>query len=317
MPFKRPALPHDPSSGYSSGSRSEPPTPDVYPPSKRSKVAKSAKVFSDVKVHIVQAKIDGASLVELFNLAERHCERLCADVEDADVVITAITMRRRFERHVPWDVAVRSFSCIIAECRRLIAWQKTKAIVTPAWLRDSVAEEKPLSCAPYVALQDLREETIQNCPTCDKVPCECEDTDIEAEPPGPEVHYPSPPASSGSAPSSPTLPSMQRQLKHASEPESSSNSLPLKSKPVEVEEVSAVSDPIPEHLLPPVPPIPTDLKRLDYSSKYACRRASPLVCPNQALVLELDIIKRSRALEGEDRSALSYSRAISVIKGIV
>ena len=51
-------------------------------------------------------------------------------------------------------------------------------------------------------------------------------------------------------------------------------------------------------------------------SRYACQRASPLVCPNQALVRELDVIRRSRALEGEERSSLSYQRAASVIKGL-
>lgn len=59
----------------------------------------------------------------------------------------------------------------------------------------------------------------------------------------------------------------------------------------------------------------TDLEKLNYMSLYACQRASPLVCPNQDLARELDIIRQSRALEGEDRSALSYQRAISVIKG--
>ncbi len=60
--------------------------------------------------------------------------------------------------------------------------------------------------------------------------------------------------------------------------------------------------------------MPTDLSRLSYTSRYACQRAHPLTCPNQKLALELDIIKKGRALEGEDRSALSYSRAISAIK---
>lgn len=32
--------------------------------------------------------------------------------------------------------------------------------------------------------------------------------------------------------------------------------------------------------------------------------------------MEFDIIRRSRALEGEERSALSYARAISAIKGL-
>ena len=71
---------------------------------------------------------------------------------------------------------------------------------------------------------------------------------------------------------------------------------------------------IPKNLLPLEPPIPTDVGKLSYTSRYACQRASPLVCPNQALVRALDTIRQSRALEGEDRSALSYERAASVIK---
>jgi hypothetical protein len=71
---------------------------------------------------------------------------------------------------------------------------------------------------------------------------------------------------------------------------------------------------IPQHLLPPSPPTPTSLNRLSHDSLYAVQRASPLVCPNQLLIRELDDIRRSRELEGEARSALSYARAISVLK---
>lgn len=51
---------------------------------------------------------------------------------------------------------------------------------------------------------------------------------------------------------------------------------------------------------------------LSHTSRYACCRASPLICPNQGLIEELDIVMQSRSLEGEDRSALSYQRAIAV-----
>ena len=68
-------------------------------------------------------------------------------------------------------------------------------------------------------------------------------------------------------------------------------------------------------LLPPDPPIPTDLSKLDYMAHYACQRASPLKCPNQALVEELDIMRRARLLEGEIRSELSYQKGISALKG--
>lgn len=284
---------HQESSGYSSG-RSNPPgtPPDVNIPSKRSKVSRSAKIFPNVKVYIVQAKMDGRTIAELFTLAERHCERVCDDAEDADVIITSVTMRRRLERHVSWDIA------------------KSKAVVSPAWLRDSVAEGKPLECAPYVALQDLREETIKNCPVCNAEPCECEDTDMEEEqPPGPEANYPSPPASSGSPSRTPPLASADTELRPKAKLDS-----PPKASTATGESSTAESHSIPSYLLPPSPPPSTDLSKLHFDAKYACQRASPLICPNQALALELDIIKRSRALEGEERSALSYSRAISVIK---
>lgn len=57
---------------------------------------------------------------------------------------------------------------------------------------------------------------------------------------------------------------------------------------------------------------PRDLAVLDHTSRYSCQRASPLICTNQALVRELDIIRRCRKLEGEERSVLSYARAIAV-----
>ncbi|KAF8178646.1 hypothetical protein K438DRAFT_1726271 [Mycena galopus ATCC 62051] len=54
--------------------------------------------------------------------------------------------------------------------------------------------------------------------------------------------------------------------------------------------------------------------RAHYTSRYACLRPCPMVCPNQGLVKQLGIIRRSRELEGKDTSALSYERSISVIK---
>lgn len=55
-----------------------------------------------------------------------------------------------------------------------------------------------------------------------------------------------------------------------------------------------------------------EVESLSYDAKYSCLRPSPLVCPNQNLVKELDVIRRGRNVEGEERSVLSYSRAISV-----
>lgn len=49
-----------------------------------------------------------------------------------------------------------------------------------------------------------------------------------------------------------------------------------------------------------------------YDSSYACEKHCPLVCPNQGIVEQLHIIRKAREIEGDKRSALSYSRAIAV-----
>ena len=161
--------------------------------------------------------------------------------------------------------------------------------MTPAWLWNSVKAGRPLPCENYVAIQDLREETIHNCPTCKAKPCQC--------------------GSPGSVDG--------REITSSSP----SMALPVLSSPVQqsvmirdhIPSTNLLS--IPSYLLPPPVPISTNTSKLDHKSRYSCQRASPLVCPNQVLALEVDIIRRSRALEGEDRSALSYSRAISALKG--
>ncbi|CAL1711990.1 unnamed protein product [Somion occarium] len=273
MPFKRPASTRSPSSGLSSASDSK---EEIANPPKRSKVSKSPKALPNVKVYIIQAKLSPQQVVKLSALAEKHCAKLCMDVDEADVVVTAISMRRRLERHMSWDVAT------------------SKAIVTPEWLTDSVKASHALPCEDYVAVDDLRASTLKNCPDCNKSPCQCDDTDYGT--PRSPVVYPSPP-------SSPSASTKQKIL--------SRDKLPLKDL---AEPAAASSVSIPAHLLPPPDPIPTNLEQLSYLSKYACQRASPLICPNQELAVELDILKRSRGLEGEERSALSYARAISVVK---
>lgn len=51
---------------------------------------------------------------------------------------------------------------------------------------------------------------------------------------------------------------------------------------------------------------------LSATARFACQRESPLVCPNQELVEQLDVIRRTRELDVDWRSALSYARAIAV-----
>ncbi|KAJ3514756.1 hypothetical protein NLJ89_g2187 [Agrocybe chaxingu] len=52
----------------------------------------------------------------------------------------------------------------------------------------------------------------------------------------------------------------------------------------------------------------------NWKSRYACMRASPLVCVNQPLAEELDVLRRSRELEGLRVNALSYERSVAIIK---
>jgi hypothetical protein len=42
---------------------------------------------------------------------------LCPDARSADILVTAVQMRRRFERHLDWELAVSP--CIIAYIIRL------------------------------------------------------------------------------------------------------------------------------------------------------------------------------------------------------
>ena len=56
---------------------------------------------------MVQAKMDMVALASLVGLADRVTGGVCKNAKDADVIITAVSMRRRLERHVPWDIAVR------------------------------------------------------------------------------------------------------------------------------------------------------------------------------------------------------------------
>ncbi|KAH9067627.1 Nucleotidyltransferase [Lactarius vividus] len=183
------------------------------------------------------ASLAHKDISELHDLAEKADADLVSSPDEADVVVTAIGMRKRLERHINWNLA------------------KTKALVKPDWLRDSVEQGYPLPCMDYAALSDLKEATEEHLTALSK---------------------------SGS-------------LSTSSRPPSRAALTP------------------PAFLLPPSkPPSPVEL---DHTAHFCCSRASPLVCPNQALCAEFDVLRRSRVLESNERSALSYARAIAAIKG--
>lgn len=63
---------------------------------------------------------------------------------------------------------------------------------------------------------------------------------------------------------------------------------------------------------PDLPYQTSDKVKANYAARYACARASPLICINQDLVTELGVLQKSRELEGKGINALSYERAIAV-----
>ncbi|KAI9455651.1 Nucleotidyltransferase [Russula earlei] len=204
-------------------------------------------ILASHHIFILQAKLSHEDISEMFELAERAGADVVSSPNDADVVITAIAMRRRLERHLDWDLA------------------KQKYLVTPDWLRGSVAQGRPLPCADYAACPELKEATERARP--------------RSGPPPPEK---SPSKSRSRSPSSPYDPPPRAARANLGPP---------------------------AFLLPPSVRPPS--VQLDHAARLCCSRASPLVCVNQPLCAALDVLRRSRALESNERSALSYARAIA------
>ncbi|KAH9050966.1 Nucleotidyltransferase [Lactarius deliciosus] len=215
----------------------------VRRPPRRAKIAPG--ILASYRLFILHTKLAHKDISELHDLAEKADADLVSSPDEADVVVTAIGMRKRLERHIDWNLA------------------KTKALVKPDWLRDSVEQGHPLPCTDYAALPDLKEATEEHCPR----------------------------SKSQSAVTA---------LSKSGSPSISSRS------------PSRAALTPPAFLLPPSkPPSPVEL---DHTAHFCCSRASPLVCPNQALCAEFDVLRRSRILESNERSALSYARAIAAIK---
>jgi DNA polymerase mu len=82
-------------------------------------------------------------------------------------------------------------------------------------------------------------------------------------------------------------------------------SIPSSPHPVPSSSRHPISAPISSPVLP-------KNSKLSHKARFCCARASPLVCPNQELAEQFDIVRRSRALESEDISALTYARAVAV-----
>ncbi|KAF8528055.1 Nucleotidyltransferase [Hysterangium stoloniferum] len=175
--------------------------------------------FEGIAIYIIQTKLEPTELDLLYSLVETHGANIQSTPEHADVIITGISMRKRLERHIDWNLA------------------KMKAIVTPAWITHSVANEKRLSYGDYAAVCCLEKCTSEKC------------------------------------------------LDHGAQ---ASKSGELQSPP------------------------PSQPRNLSYMARFAVQRASPLISQNQDFIFQLAVIRDARVLDGDERSAMSYSRSIAV-----
>ncbi|PVF97046.1 Nucleotidyltransferase [Serendipita vermifera] len=57
-----------------------------------------------------------------------------------------------------------------------------------------------------------------------------------------------------------------------------------------------------------------EFNAIGLTSNYSVHRRTPLICPNQEFISQLAVIKRARWLDRDERSELSYARAIASIK---
>ncbi|KAI0050505.1 Nucleotidyltransferase [Auriscalpium vulgare] len=247
MPLKRPKAEPNPSSTSSDAV--------LRPSAKRRKSDVDPGTLHSRKVYILDAKLKPDEVAELVSLVDKAGAILVSEAKESEIVITAVGMRKRLERHIDWSVA------------------KSKALVTPNWLRDSVQQGHALPCGTYAALASLHDTTAANCPT---------ESDSDQDESSAQL---SPPTSTPSeAKSSPSRANKEVEPAH-----------------------------IPENLLPPRVPLKTT-PDLDHTVRFSCQRTSSLVCPNQELCEQLDVVRKLRELEGEERSSLSYRRAVASIK---
>ena len=73
-------------------------------PPRRAKPAPG--ILASYRVFILHAKLAHKDISELHDLAEKADADIVSSADEANVVITAIGMRKRLERHLDWNLAV-------------------------------------------------------------------------------------------------------------------------------------------------------------------------------------------------------------------
>ncbi|CUA67781.1 hypothetical protein RSOLAG22IIIB_03208 [Rhizoctonia solani] len=94
-----------------------------------------SQVLGGITIHIIDAKLDPNETREMRLLAQNTGAKLSRTPQHASVLVTALTMKRRLERHVSWDIA------------------NMKYIVSPQWLRACAAQNQLL---PFSHFQTIK-----------------------------------------------------------------------------------------------------------------------------------------------------------------
>lgn len=119
----------------------------------------------NLKVYVVQAKLDENEISEIYNLIESHASRegdglklqLSTEPDKADVIITNVRMPKRLERHLDWRIAVGIFfepspyvlglSALLIRNKRLSLPQTGSGNLSNRIVRPRVASSMPsLNC---------------------------------------------------------------------------------------------------------------------------------------------------------------------------
>lgn len=121
MPLKRSHSSASPSDGGVFSDQSPSKRAQTDSPSPVADTRESSFDQFPLRVYIISAKFPPGDLENLVSLVEKHATqrdnevraqnfKLTADVDQADVIVTAVHTRPRLERHVSWNVTVRELS---------------------------------------------------------------------------------------------------------------------------------------------------------------------------------------------------------------
>jgi len=66
----------------------------------------SQNPLAGIKIYILQTKLSSDEIQNFIQIAESAGMSLLGDPESAQVIITAVRMRKRLERHISWETAV-------------------------------------------------------------------------------------------------------------------------------------------------------------------------------------------------------------------